>query len=289
MPMLTSGGKPLDGFRSNKLGLWMRDRQRFFFDASPLDYVKVENWDKTRLCSRGQLPEEVRKSHCAIIGLGSLGSQVAMSMARMGIEQLTLVDGDSISAGNIARHIATLRDIEMRKTDLVSTNIKAVSPYVEITNCSENLNGENALKFLSNAEIIVDCTGNDEVSRILEKSWFPLPKIWISACVGYGATRIYVYTARGHSFPAEGYFEDISPWLERDSKANPDMVEGAGCWNPLFPARQDDMLLATAICTKVISEASHASNQLGLQVFEQSQGGGFYDLSRVYPPPRNIV
>ena len=289
IPMLTSGGKPPDGFRSNKLGLWRRDRQSLFSDPSQLGYVKVENWDKARLCSRGHLPEEMLQSRCAIIGLGSLGSQVAMSMARMGIEQLVLIDGESISAGNIARHTATLRDVEMKKTDLVSTNIKAVSPYIEITSYSDNLNGDNISKFLSNAKIIVDCSGNDEVLHILEGAWFPVPKIWVCACVGYGASRIYVYTARGHSFPVDNYFKDISPWLKQDGDANPDIVEGAGCWHPLFPARQDDMLLAAAICTKVISEASHATPRLGLQVFEQSQMEGFYNISRVYPPLGNPV
>jgi len=280
MPNLVSSGKPPNGFRSNDLGWWTRDRRDFFSDSNPLEYVRVENWDKTRLCSRGKLPDMLSQAYCAIVGLGSLGSQVAMSMARMGAEQMVLIDGDSISAGNITRHIATLHDVGKKKADLVSAKMMAVSPHIKTSAYAQRLDSENAIPFLGDAEIVIDCTGDYEVTRVLESMWFPLPKVWVCACVGYGATHIYVYIAKGHSFPAKDYFQAISPWLERDGRADPDVVEGAGCWHPVFPARQDDMLLAAAICTKLISETTGASIPLGLQVFEQSQVDGHYGIAR---------
>lgn len=283
IPKITDHG-PAKGFRSNELGFWMEDRRNIFSDSSLMNYVSVENWSKDRLCSRGRLPEDICQLRCAVIGLGSLGSQVALSIARMGVNQIALIDGDLISAGNITRHIATLQDVGKFKTNFIGDNIRAISPHIKTICYPSKLSSENALKILDDSDIVIDCTGDDEVCRILESKWFSMPKMWVCACIGYKASYIYIYTSRGHCFPADEYFSAITPWLEKNnSKVDPDIVEGAGCWHPLFPARQDDVLLASALCTKILSEAALDIKQTGLRIFEQQESTVAYNLCQVYP------
>ena len=58
----------------------------------------------------------------------------------------------------------------------------------------------------------------------------------------------------GSSFPIERFRGEIEPWLERERFAwaeAGEILEGAGCWSPLFPARLDDLWMAAVSVVKV--------------------------------------
>ena len=62
-----------------------------------------------------------------VVGLGSLGSKVAVSLARTGVGRFDLVDDDLLHAGNLERHDGDWRDIGLHKADLVKRRIELVS------------------------------------------------------------------------------------------------------------------------------------------------------------------
>lgn len=68
--------------------------------ASPLDFIK-EEWPVEQL------------AHCraVIVGIGSIGSAVAESLARAGIGELVLIDDDRLEQRNLPRHRLTVRDL----------------------------------------------------------------------------------------------------------------------------------------------------------------------------------
>lgn len=70
---------------------------------------------------------------CAIIsGCGSVGSLVALQLARSGVGRFVLIDEDCVEIHNVCRHQCGLRDIGRRKVDAVRERILCINPNAEV-------------------------------------------------------------------------------------------------------------------------------------------------------------
>ena len=112
---------------------------------------------------------ELGSKRVAIVGLGSIGSKVAVSLARTGVGSFVLVDGDVLHGGNIQRHDADWRDIGLHKTDLVARRVELVAPAT----CCEpwrtaigaqvsTAEAGNVDRALDRCELVVDATAEPE-------------------------------------------------------------------------------------------------------------------------------
>lgn len=81
---------------------------------------------------RGELNSSLADKKIAIIGLGAIGSPVAEALARGGVRQLTLWDGDVVEAGNICRSIYDNADIGNVKAKALAAHIKRISPFCDV-------------------------------------------------------------------------------------------------------------------------------------------------------------
>ena len=99
-----------------------------------------DEWNKA-LCERHG--EDVQKKFSAatvaICGLGGLGSNVAISLARAGIGTLILIDFDRVDITNLHRQQYKANQIGMNKTDALSDNLKEIAPYIEFETHTERL------------------------------------------------------------------------------------------------------------------------------------------------------
>ena len=73
---------------------------------------------------------DLSKRRVGVVGLGSLGSKVAASLARAGVGHFTVVDEDILHAGNLARHDGDWRDVGLHKADLVARRLRLINPVV---------------------------------------------------------------------------------------------------------------------------------------------------------------
>lgn len=73
------------------------------------------------------------ETHLVMVGLGSLGSSVALALARAGVRRFTLFDPDILRIENICRHSGTLGDLHRAKVEVVGDQILSVSPTAEVT------------------------------------------------------------------------------------------------------------------------------------------------------------
>lgn len=118
--------------------------------------------------------EDLHRKSVAIFGLGGVGSYVVEGLARSGIGDFILIDGDKVDITNINRQIiATTKTVGKEKVDVEEERIKEINPnakvirYAEfVTGIESNLELFNAIK---NVDYIVDAI--DTVSskiRIIE-------------------------------------------------------------------------------------------------------------------------
>ena len=108
----------------------------------------------------------INKKNVAIIGLGSGGSLIAVHLAKSGIGNLTLIDGDVIMDHNIVRHICSLKDVGRYKTLAVKDYILDRIPTIKINTVEKPFSRENKNiedffdSLLSKVDLIVSATGD---------------------------------------------------------------------------------------------------------------------------------
>ena len=105
------------------------------------------------------------KKGAIIIGCGSVGSLVALELARAGVGRFFLVDSDILGYHNICRHQCGIQDVGKYKTTAVKERILQINPYA-IVQTSSKMIQEVAMDllepFCSPNTIIVGCADNRE-------------------------------------------------------------------------------------------------------------------------------
>ena len=252
--------KPAKGFRKNEAGFWRRDRNGVFANEQPIKYLSTENWHPDRLQARGRFDEIMTSEALTLVGCGALGSAVAELLVRGGVRQLRLIDHDKLAAGNLVRHLLTMADLGENKATALAQRLRTASVNAEVVGLPRALpNDRLAVEaLLSEDRLVFDATASNEVLYSLAQCWWPVPKLFVSASLGYRARRLFVFVVGGHSFPKDDFFALVRPWLDQekvDWSAAGETIEGAGCWSPLFPARFDDVMLGAVATAKVIAES----------------------------------
>lgn len=139
-------------------------------------YPTKEQWYKA-LCERHgeDLQEKFTSATVAICGLGGLGSNIAVALARAGVGRLVLIDFDKVDITNLHRQQYKAEQIGRYKTEALAENLKEISPYTELILHTVKLTEENTVDLLEDADIICEAFDNAEckaklVNTVLEKT-----------------------------------------------------------------------------------------------------------------------
>jgi len=105
--------------------------------------------------------EKLRAAHALIIGLGGLGSPVAMYLAAAGVGRLTLVDFDTVDLSNLQRQIIhSSADIGRLKVDSARERLAALNPLVEVATLAHALAADELAVAVAAADVVLDCSDN---------------------------------------------------------------------------------------------------------------------------------
>jgi sulfur carrier protein ThiS adenylyltransferase len=108
----------------------------------------------------------------AIVGLGGLGSTIAVALARAGVGHLKLIDFDRVDLSNLNRQQYRIQDIGRLKTEALSEILKEINPYLDVTTYAGHVNEENGGKLLENVNIICEATDVPETKSMLVDLFF---------------------------------------------------------------------------------------------------------------------
>ena len=127
-----------------------------------------EEWIKALIERHG---EELQKAFStavvAICGLGGLGSNIAIHLARAGVGNLILIDFDRVDITNLHRQQYKASQIGMYKTDALAENLREINPYIEFEAQTERITEDNAVKFLQGADIVCEAFDDVECKAML--------------------------------------------------------------------------------------------------------------------------
>ena len=127
-----------------------------------------DEWNKA-LCERHgeKLQTKFSSVTVAICGLGGLGSNVAISLARAGIGKLILIDFDRVDITNLHRQQYKANQLGMNKTDALRDNLLEIAPYVTLETHTIRVTKANAVHLLQGADIICEAFDDAECKAML--------------------------------------------------------------------------------------------------------------------------
>ncbi len=115
--------------------------------------------------------KKIQKAHVCVVGIGGVGSWVVEALARSGVQQLTLIDGDDISRSNMNRQCHTLEStIGKMKTRVMKRRVLDINPECQVQAEEQYLNENNIFDLLlADASSPFDCV-IDAIDRIKYKA-----------------------------------------------------------------------------------------------------------------------
>ena len=127
-----------------------------------------EKWIKALNDRHGiELQKKISSKTVAVCGLGGLGSNIAIALARAGIGKLILIDFDKVDITNLHRQQYKANQIGMRKTEALRKNLKEINPYLKTELHTVCIDESNAKGLLSDADIICEAFDNAEAKAML--------------------------------------------------------------------------------------------------------------------------
>jgi adenylyltransferase/sulfurtransferase len=104
---------------------------------------------------------KIQNASVLIVGMGGLGSPVALYLAAAGVGTMHLVDADVVSLSNLGRQVLynTLH-LGLPKVTVAQQVLQALNPDVQVVPHHKFLDQENALALVERADVVIDCSDN---------------------------------------------------------------------------------------------------------------------------------
>jgi len=105
--------------------------------------------------------QKLAEARVLVIGMGGLGSPVAMYLAAAGVGHLVIVDFDTVELSNLQRQIVhSTADLGRPKVASARDSLLALNPLVQVTPIGHALAGEPLLDEVRQADVVVDASDN---------------------------------------------------------------------------------------------------------------------------------
>lgn len=203
--------------------------------------------------------ERLKTAKVAIIGCGSIGSKVAVQLARSGVTNFVLVDSDVLASGNLVRNELDWRSVGVHKTVALSLRIDEINPACTVSPWAIAIGGQESgavaaatLSAIEECDLIVDATADPKAFNLCASiaRRASIPMCWAQA-FGGGAGGIVVrlqpdvdptpLTARQR---IEGWYREQNVEWPDDGSSQP-YTDASGPGAPLIADDADVTVIAS--------------------------------------------
>lgn len=121
-----------------------------------------------------ELQKKFSEGTVAVCGLGGLGSNIALHLARAGVGHIHLIDFDKVDISNLNRQQYFPDQLGRYKADALTETLKKVAPYCDITSRVVKLDSDNIKDLLAPYTIICEAFDKADqkamlVNEVLER------------------------------------------------------------------------------------------------------------------------
>lgn len=141
--------------------------------------------------------QRLLQSRVAVVGTGGLGSPVLHYLAAAGVGRLTIIDFDTVQLSNLQRQVLfDESNIGQNKAKAAAHKISAINP-VEVKAISEKLVSANALSFIQDHNLVIDCTDNFATRYLINDACTLLNMPWVYGSVFQYEGQVAVFNSNG--------------------------------------------------------------------------------------------
>ena len=268
--------------------IWQRLRNNGNFAPSQqLPWGTAENVARERLYARGPYPLTVQSTSIAFFGCGALGSSVVELLARGGVNEINLFDQDLTNFGNLCRHTLDGSSVSMNKAEALAARLSRANPLstikgypvrIPLNSCSD----EAIHRVLAETDVFVDCTTSEAAFDWLDQYAVENNKRLASLFFNFHA-EVLTICVSSESTSCGNIFKDLTCSIEnekipldsevyfRDPPKEEQIIEGAGCWHPTFPARNAHVQILAAHAVDILSNSIDSKQRIGLAAIVKRQ------------------
>lgn len=257
-----------------------------------VDYIKiiVSEFETDK---RLKIDKNILNKKILILGLGSIGSRVLMDLARTGFNNFILVDNDIMLPYNTVRHELTERHIGEYKVnalkrmilDEINSNINIEVSTLNMLGQESTTSTEKFLKMCEDADLIIDCTANDNllllVDNVLKDKQIPLIS---GTVIPGGLGNIVLIRKKGDVFSMEKilsayyYFKSTKNMFAEESHDYEATIEET----PYVATMSDCSILSGLIGKNAILILNNDNDIYNINVFSTSSYGDLKEMYNTY-------
>jgi molybdopterin/thiamine biosynthesis adenylyltransferase/rhodanese-related sulfurtransferase len=141
--------------------------------------------------------QRLKEASVVVVGVGGLGTPVALYLAAAGIGTLGIVDDDRVEISNLQRQILYGEaDVGRAKTEVARERLRHLNPHVEVIPHELRLNRDNALDVLEPYDIVVDGSDNFPTRYLLNDAAVLLGKPDVYGAIHRFEGQVGIFDAR---------------------------------------------------------------------------------------------
>lgn len=147
--------------------------------------IEIKEGDRITLIKKGEIPNEeeleslmisrhtpgihsrLKEGRVAIAGAGGLGSNVAISLARIGVGFLKIIDFDVVEPSNLNRQQYYIRHIGMKKVKALKDIINDINPFINVEIIDKKVEKDNIEELFKDIDIVVEAFDSAEYKAML--------------------------------------------------------------------------------------------------------------------------
>ena len=137
------------------------------------------------------IQQKLDRTSVGIAGLGGLGSNIAVHLARLGVGRLVLVDFDTVDVTNLNRQHYTMKDIGVPKTLALLEQLEEINPYLQYEPYTERVIPANVTRMFAGCDVVCEAFDRaDQKAMLIETLLERLPDTVVvsgSGMAGYGS------------------------------------------------------------------------------------------------------
>jgi molybdopterin-synthase adenylyltransferase len=147
--------------------------------------------------------QKLLASKVLVVGLGGLGSVVALYLTAAGVGTIGLVEKDEVSVHNLQRQVLYREDeIGLPKLDQAEKTLKHLNSNVQFVKYDCFLDQSNAEQIIKDYDIVMDCTDNYTARYLINDTCLKLDKPFIYGTIGDTKGQMAVFN---YQRPAANY------------------------------------------------------------------------------------
>ena len=111
--------------------------------------------------------KRLQHARVVVVGLGGLGSNIAILLTRMGVVHLHLIDFDIVDVSNLHRQQYFLEQVGSYKTEALASTLRKINPYIDLELSCVKLDECNLAPLLKDETIICEALDKAETKAML--------------------------------------------------------------------------------------------------------------------------